>query len=295
MNKFFLNVALLPCLSLAPATTSAQPQNAPLPFSKPASHQRSYAVRWMESAEYRAASRQAYAVARRQLEAALRQPDWNAVPATKVIAGAPPAIIFDLDETVLNNTPYDVLLAQRNADFDQASWMRWNESGQVGALPGAVGFAQYAATRGVHVFYVSNRGAAEKAVTLKILHRLGLPLRSATDVLLKNERPTWTSDKTSRREDVAARYRVLLLLGDDLNDFTFANKATSQQRAASVQRYQSYWGTRWILLPNPAYGSWENALPREKESPAARPETAPPAPQFGAAPVAPRSKATSHD
>lgn len=292
MNKFFLNPALLPCLASAPA--SAPPQKAPIPFGKPASHQRLYAVRWMESAEYLAASCQAYAVARRQLETALRQPDRNAVPATKVIAGAPPAIILDLDETVLDNTPYDVLLAQRNADFDEASWKRWNESGQVGAVPGAVGFAQYAAMRGVRVFYVSNRGAAEKAVTLKILHRLGLPLHSAGDVLLKNERPAWTSDKTSRREDVAMRYRVLLLLGDDLNDFTFANKSTSRQRAASAQRYRNYWGTRWILLPDPAYGSWENALPPEKESSSARLETAPPAPQFGAAPVAPRFKTMAH-
>ena len=54
-------------------------------------------------------------------------------------------------------------------------------------------------------------------------------------------------------------YRVVLLFGDDLNDFVSA-RAGREARAALMEEHRANWGTRWIMLPNPTYGSWERAI-----------------------------------
>ena len=111
------------------------------------------------------------------------------------------------------------------------------------------------------IFYVSNRSAAGEAATRANLKRIGAPVGDKYDaVLLNGERPAWTSDKTSRRAFVAQSHRVLLLIGDDMNDFVPAKPLTLGQRDALLQKYEEFWGERWILLSNPLYGSWEGAL-----------------------------------
>jgi acid phosphatase len=73
--------------------------------------------------------------------------------------------------------------------------------------------------------------------------------------------PAWTSDKTERRRYLAERYRILLLVGDDLRDFLYTPaSATPESRATLAREHADKWGTRWFLLPNPAYGSWDRAL-----------------------------------
>lgn len=217
------------------------------------------------SVEYQASARQAYALAALQMEAALRDRGRTAALEQGGRFGhLPPAIIFDLDETVLNNAPYNANNVLKQSDYDALSWKKWNQSGRTRTVPGALDFARRAARRGVRVFYLSNRAREEKPDTLRIIHRLGLPIHQSTDVMLKGEYPTWTADKGVRRRAVAQRYRVLLLLGDDLNDFVSARGLTLIQRAALQQRYAAYWGTRWIILPNPAYGSWADAIVRKR-------------------------------
>ena len=113
----------------------------------------------------------------------------------------------------------------------------------------------------MQIFYVSNRGAGEEAATRTNLIKLGAPVQTPFDhILMNGERPEWTSDKTSRRRFVAQFHRVLLLVGDDLNDFVPAKPLTRAQREALLEKYSDFWGERWILLSNPLYGSWEGAL-----------------------------------
>ena len=111
------------------------------------------------------------------------------------------------------------------------------------------------------VFYVTNRDARLEEATRANLEKLGFPVADEPDVLLmRGERPPWGSDKTSRRAHIARSFRVLLLVGDDLNDFVAAEPASVAERRALVERHREKWGTRWIVLPNPMYGSWERAL-----------------------------------
>ena len=68
------------------------------------------------------------------------------------------------------------------------------------------------------------------------------------------------SDKSARRRFVADSYRILLLLGDNFEDFAPGTQGSVADRAALADKYVTYWGTKWIVLPNPTYGSWEQAI-----------------------------------
>ena len=221
------------------------------------------ATAWVQSAaEAKIAARQIYRVAARQLDVALRDKGWSAaveqLPGFKKL---PPAVILDLDETVLDNSAYNARLVRTDTTYTSAGWESWVSQAAAPAIPGAVEFLNYATKRGVQIFYISNRTAVEEAATRANLVKLGIPIQGPTDhVLLYGERPEWTSDKTSRRRLVAQNHHVLMLIGDDLNDFAPAKPKTLQQRLDLMRQYDAYWGERWMLLPNPLYGSWEGAL-----------------------------------
>jgi 5'-nucleotidase (lipoprotein e(P4) family) len=190
------------------------------------------------SAEYRASALQTYGAARKALDAAL------ATPAEK-----PRAVILDLDETALDNSRFAARMLAAGKPFTFGSdWSAWVAESASDAVPGAQEFLAYAQSRGVTPVYITNRTADMEAATRANLEKLGFPL--AADTLLLRDL-NGTTDKTQRRNAVAARYDVLLLLGDDVNDFT--PRATLTADAP--------WGTRWFMLPNAVYGSWVKDKP----------------------------------
>jgi 5'-nucleotidase (lipoprotein e(P4) family) len=123
-------------------------------------------------------------------------------------------------------------------------------------------FTRYAAERGVTVFYVTNRSHTVEESTRRNLEKLGFPLDAGRDTLLtRGEREDWKdSDKAARRAEIASQFRILLLVGDNLGDFLTGEMASLAERAALAAKHQQNWGTRWIMLPNPQYGSWEGAI-----------------------------------
>ena len=267
MNRFKL-LLLLTALCPAIAWSQTAPltpivESIPNPPPGVTGQEGLNATAWVQtSTEARIAARQAYRLATRQLDVALRSKSWSAaVEQGRDFKRLKPAIILDLDETVLDNSPYQARLVRDNAVYSSATWEAWVAQAAAPAISGAVPFLQHAASRGVQIFYVSNRSAAEEDATRQNLARLGCPIQGPDDHLLFNgERPDWTSDKTSRRAFVAQNHRVLLLVGDDMNDFVPAKPLSLQQRDALLEKYDLYWGDRWILLSNPLYGSWEGAL-----------------------------------
>lgn len=245
-------LAAAACAS-APARDAAPPGLAEPPLLQ--------SVLWVQtSAEYRALAEQAFAVAGTTLDRALADSTWTAaVEQTGDFAGLPAAVIVDVDETTLDNSPFEARLVRSGESFDPADWAAWVEEAAAPPVPGALEFAREADRRGVTIFYVTNRDAPYEAATRRNLERAGFPLPTDRDVLLlRGERPEWTSDKTSRRAHVAADHRVLLVIGDDLNDFVLA-RLPLEERDALVRRHAERWGERWIVLPNPMYGSWESA------------------------------------
>ena len=219
------------------------------------------AILWTQSsAEYRAIAYQTFALARLRLDENLRIREARSHGKTLPQRGA---VIVDADETVLDNSRFQAELVLRGLPYDQQAWRAWCQRAEAGAVPGAVDFLTYAARRGVRVFYITNRRQAEKVGTIANLQKLGFPNVGDETVIVREEGAS--ASKESRRQKVASRYRVVLLVGDNLNDFAddFAGKSIAE-RAAQVDRERAQFGKRFIVVPNPMYGDWENAVYENK-------------------------------
>lgn len=224
------------------------------------------ATQWAQTAvEYDGVTRGAYRLAGAMMKRALADSTWTAAltqaeQAPAAYRDKPPAVILDVDETVLDNSPYQARLIRENEAYGSESWHAWCRERQAAAVPGALDFTRRADSMGVQVIYLTNRDSVVEAATRDNLERLGFPVADAPDaVLTQGERPNWES-KVPRRDWVAERYRVLLLLGDNLGDFAEPVDTSLAVRQKVADRYERFWGTRWIALPNPQYGSWEGAL-----------------------------------
>ncbi|HWC07335.1 MAG TPA: HAD family acid phosphatase [Gemmatimonadota bacterium] len=222
-----------------------------------------HSTAWVRTApEYDAVAREAFRLAMDRLPEALEHPFWTAaIEQTGGYQELPPAVIVDIDETVLDNTPFQVRMINEGEEFDAEAWAAWVEEAAALPVPGALDFARAAERRGIEIFYVTNRDQPQEAATRRNLQAAGFPLGASGQdrVLSRGERREWTSDKSSRRAAVARRYRILLLIGDDLNDFVSA-RLSPAERDSLAARYEDRWGRQWIMIPNPLYGSWEDAL-----------------------------------
>ena len=213
------------------------------------------------SAEYYASAIQAYRTAQFRLDEALRDPEWTADPNQKTPYALPPAVIMDVDETVLDNTGFEIELIKNNASYTPAMWTEWVNRSSATLVPGALEFIRYAQKRGVRVIYVTNRKAHEEAATRVNLAKVGVQLDNKTDeILTRGERPDWSADKTTRRRIVSKQYRVLLYIGDNMNDFLAGVRVKPQERTKLAIQHKQRWGREWIVLPNPIYGTWEQSL-----------------------------------
>lgn len=174
------------------------------------------------------------------------------------------AVVVDLDETVIDNSPFNAGLIGKDYGYGNTSWKEWCDAESATAIPGAVDFLNHVVNSGGDVFYVSNRKAQPEKnydlteVTMNNLKALGFPQVDKDHMLLR----TGTSKKQPRRDLITGQgYRIVLLLGDNLNDFSSAFKAeTINDRAAAVEMDKDKFGDTFIVLPNPIYGNWEAAV-----------------------------------
>ena len=226
------------------------------------------ATLWQQtSVEYDGVTRTSYALATVMMERGLQDSTWTA-SIEQANMGAtsyrvlPPAVVLDVDETVLDNSAYQAWLIENNESFRPETWNAWCRQTAASPVPGALAFTRAAEEQGVQVIYLTNRDASVESATRENLRALGFPFDDDEDVLLtRGEIPAWaTSDKESRRRAVAESYRMLLLIGDNFGDFTSGEGASVEDREEQAATYEAYWGTKWIVLPNPQYGSWMSAL-----------------------------------
>jgi 5'-nucleotidase (lipoprotein e(P4) family) len=238
---------------------------------------------WMQiSAEYRACCYQAYNLARRRLIEKVQAPPAGGW-------AKQPAVVLDLDETVLDNGEFQARLIRNGLAVDGATWNDWERTGfgQVRLVPGAKAFIDEAKRLGVAVVYITNRQQRKefRISTGNALELLGIDVPS--DQLLAAEeafgpdgKPTLVTDKTIRRAEIERRFTVLLYVGDNLRDFfdgdfksTVDNsrpalrtddpaklRAAIEARATAVDRCEDLFGREWIILPNPSYGEWTKVL-----------------------------------
>ncbi len=228
------------------------------------------AVLWVQtSAEYRAACETVYRAAADKLDLALKEKNWDAlVPGERdnagQTAGLKPAVIMDVDETVLDNSPYQARLVKNGGEYDEVGWDRWVAEKKAKPLPGVVDFAKAATAKGITVLYLSNRAVHLKEATIANLKSVGMPVAN-DDVFLGlgtfvKDCEQNGSEKNCRRQLAGRQYRVLMQFGDQLGDFAQIVANTPADRAKLADEYGDWFGERWWMLPNPTYGSWEPAL-----------------------------------
>ena len=245
--------------------TAAVPTAAATASGSPSrdTHEQLQAVLWMQSsAEYWALSAPVYSRARAALDAAIADPSWTAALEQEGtnFSGLPMSVVMDLDETLFDNSTFQGQLVLDRTTYSPERWGRWVALAAATEVPGAVDFVKYARARKVRVVFVTNRTAQEKPATLKNLDILLGPGTPASDVLATDENG-WSSDKSARRAFVARTHRVLMLVGDDLNDFvSVAGAKAPSDRLALAKQHSTKWIDRWVLLPNSAYGSWDRII-----------------------------------
>jgi len=214
------------------------------------------------SAEYKANTYQVYASAKKNIDQALEDKSWTAlVNQNKNYEDLPPAIILDIDETVLDNSEHQVRSIKNGTNYP-IGWKEWVSEELAPALPGVKEFLTYAKAKGIKIFYVTNRTHDLEEYTRNNVKALGLPLDNDVDVLLMKNEKGWTSDKTSRRDLIKKDYRVIQIFGDQLDDFIPLEDTASSvnSRKELIDQYADMWGEKWYMLINPMYGEWEETL-----------------------------------
>ena len=242
--------------------------------SQAAPHDNMNATLWYQtSAEFKASAIQTYQTAALQLPHAIADKNWTALPnQTHNYQQLPLAIIVDIDETILDNSPTAAQSVLLNAGYDPKRWDQWVALAAAKAVPGAVAFVNKAEAAGVKVLYISNRecekragsneSCPQKTDTLRNLKAVGITKIDASQIWLKSEQQDWSSEKESRRLLAAKDFRILMSIGDDFGDFLpdVKKNITPEQRSALVDKFQDYWGAKWFVLANPTYGSWQTIL-----------------------------------
>lgn len=207
-----------------------------------------------KSAEYRALCHQAFNMARIAIEAELK----NSQRLSRVERRKKPAVIFDIDETLLDNSPLQAQYIKEGKLFDIESFNRWISLEEAKPIPGALEFALFLKRRGVEIFYISNRTNDTKTSTVANLKKAGFSDATPERVLLASR---GSESKETRRNSVREKNRVIMYVGDDLGDMgeNFERRSVSE-RFVAVDDNKNRWGTLYIVLPNPMYGTWENAV-----------------------------------
>jgi len=173
-----------------------------------------------------------------------------------------PAVVVDIDETMLDNSPFETRIVKGTAA--PGSWETWTDEVCAKALPGALDFARYAESRGVEIFYITNRDDRDRAATIENLKKEGFPYVTEKNLLTRSDTAFSTgstSSKLGRRARVSETHEILLLMGDNLNDFSevFEDRSNKYGKDA-IEKYRSEFGRKFIILPNPMYGAWEKPL-----------------------------------
>lgn len=241
--KYFIPIQLLLMLVISPLQSTAQAIQ----------DQSVMAVLWFQrSAEYRALCYQAYNLA------GLRVKEYLTNPGKEKKA----AVIFDIDETLLDNSPQEALNITDGVSFNPERWKAWTDQANADAIPGGLDFCHYLARNDIQVIYLSNRLTTESQATLLNLQKWNFPFADRDHLFLKTD----ISSKETRRNTIEKQYNVILLVGDNLSDFdqVFEDRSINFGFNA-VDSLRAEFGKKFIVLPNPMYGDWTRPLSGDRK------------------------------
>lgn len=171
------------------------------------------------------------------------------------------AVVMDADETVLDNSLFQLRLTRSGQAYDEEIWNDWVREEAAPPLPGALEFISLVRGLGGRVAIVTNREAVVCPETRRNLAAVGA---TADVVLCRGD----TSDKNPRFDRVRRGLEtglppleVVMFIGDNIHDFPGASQEMRHGSASDLAEV----GRTWFVLPNPMYGSWESVPVREAE------------------------------
>ena len=219
-----------------------------------------YSVAWKQTAaEHAALYYQGFNIARMQVEAALsKRSDF----------GKPLAIISDVDETLLlSNSYWGYMVASGNDFFNDVEWDDWVEEDLFTPSPGSIEFAEFCRLNDVDIFFVTNRNQGESTFDLarRNLETAGFGSVESDHLIVLRE----SSNKEIIQQQIMQDYEVVVLLGDNLNDFSRDYYVTDvgERRLLASENRRNF-GAKNIIFPNPTDGHWVRAIFGESEPPA---------------------------
>ncbi len=244
MKKHILGTLLFVPFLLAGCTSSNNQPNL--------SHEHLvYATLWFQSSpEAEALFYQGFNIAKERVV------EYNKTQGEK-----PNAVVVDLDETMIDNSAFQGKMIENGESYSPALWAEWTQLAKAKATPGAVEFTHFCESQGVEVIYLSNRLTSELESTMRNMDSLGFTFIKPQNFLLVDK----SSAKQPRRDLVIEKFEIILLIGDNLNDFSvvFENRGEDWGISA-VEANREEFGRRFIILPNPMYGEWEKSVYKHK-------------------------------
>ena len=194
-------------------------------------------IRWIvKSSEYKILCEQTYKNAWDNLSEILNQSNQQS------------AIIMDLDETVLDNSKYQIGLTEKGESYNPESWSEWVNLKEAELVPGAKQFIDNVRLTNTTIIFLSNRMAKNELPTIENMKRLNI--YDEKDIFLlridkpdkKHVRRNEVTSGTGRLEQVGSM-EVLAYFGDAFHDFP-----------PESENY--IFGQNMFMFPNPMYGKW---------------------------------------
>ena len=201
---------------------------------------------YQNAAEVDALYQQGYNVATNKLKELLKQP-----------TDKPYSIVLDIDETVLSNIPFQVKMIKDGTAFNPKLWDEWVQKAEAKPVAGAKEFLQFADKNKVKIYYISDRTDAQVDATIKNLEAQGLPVQGRDHLMFKKE---GDKSKEGRRQEVLKHTNLVMLFGDNLVDFAEFSTKSEADRDKMFEQLKAEFGDKFIIFPNPMYGSWESAV-----------------------------------
>lgn len=220
---------------------------------------------WLRhSGEYEAIAEQTYSDAADAFDTLIEVGDF---------LGKTPVVSMDLDETVLDNSLFEVEREWAGVGYKTDLWKSWSERQAASAVPGALLFLEHVfKTPKAHIAFVTNRLTGEQSDTIANLRRLikaygaaaedydadavlnGLEERTCnafkTDDSKKNER--WAAIQADDQL-CGVNSKIVLWIGDNVQDLA---GITQKERETNLPTTSV--STTFFVLPNPNYGSWND-------------------------------------
>ena len=200
-------------------------------------------VRWVkESNEYKAICHQVYSNAIDEINnklhynrSSLNIPNHNF------------AVVMDLDETVLDNSDYQVDILSKNQAFSIESWSLWVKEEKASLVPGAFNYITFLRDKNIQIIFISNRMNERLESTKNNMRKLGIYADEDIYLLRKNKQDKKTVrrneiDKLIGRMSAYDPFTIIQYLGDAMGDFEYNES--------------DRFGTDQFIFPNPMYGKW---------------------------------------